>query len=275
MDELTHLVKQERVTKEEWATRFKVNESTLSNRTQKILSLEQQLQVVLIDKDQLNLTIEKMNNTLKIERQEREEFESQAHENLHQFQMKEKELHDLVQISRQLEKQRYNQYRKADKDIAAPEHKILTTAEQTEFTIANFEGLILRLDGRHRNLEAKRLAEQEAYEEKLKQKQAELKEKQRKAEQREKQKQAELKEKQRRAELKEKERLEKLKKEAELKKQAELKEKQRLKDLEKAKKEAAKKEKQRQEELREKEKQAALKKQAELKEKQRLAEQKK
>ena len=117
MDVLNQLVKSERVAKNDWVNKFKSTEKTLSERQKKVMSLEQILKDTRNENNNLNIKLEAQMKTLRKERAEREEFESQLKETIDQLQRKESELSDLVQVSRQLEQQRYRQYKSADEEI--------------------------------------------------------------------------------------------------------------------------------------------------------------
>lgn len=73
------MVKKERIEKDEWSEKFAKHEHQLSQRTQKVLTLEQQLKVYQIENEQVNLKIESLHKTLVLERREREQFEKEAH----------------------------------------------------------------------------------------------------------------------------------------------------------------------------------------------------
>ncbi len=68
IEELQIMVKKERIEKDEWSEKFAKHEHQLSQRTQKVLTLEQQLKVFQIENDQVNLKIESLHKTLILER---------------------------------------------------------------------------------------------------------------------------------------------------------------------------------------------------------------
>ena len=103
VDELREVVSRERHQKEDWVDKFKANESSLGEHKEKVLACERDLERYDMDLAKLSAQLEAMQETLNHEREERQQFESEAKENLRQMQLKEAELTEMVEVSRQLE----------------------------------------------------------------------------------------------------------------------------------------------------------------------------
>jgi len=103
IDELRDVLGGERRQKEDWVDKFKASAEQLGKHKERALACEQHLQLKDLELAKLSADLERMLGTLNHEREERQQFESEAKENLRQMKLKEAELTEMVEVSRQLE----------------------------------------------------------------------------------------------------------------------------------------------------------------------------
>jgi hypothetical protein len=103
LDELKENLQRERTQKEDWVDKFKANDASLGEHVEKVMIFERDLQGKEMELIKLSAQSEAMLGTLNHEREERQQFESEAKENLRQMKLKEAELTEMVEVSRQLE----------------------------------------------------------------------------------------------------------------------------------------------------------------------------
>lgn len=103
VNELKSIVGKTRVASKEWETKYAHTETELLQNKQTLITKTEQIRLLEIDKNQLDIRLKTMNETLQHERKEREEYEQRAHENLLEMQRTSLELKEMVAVSRQLE----------------------------------------------------------------------------------------------------------------------------------------------------------------------------
>ena len=103
VEELRDLLTTARTQKDDWVDKFKANDAKLAKQHEAVMACEQDLQVKDARVADLSAQLEGMLATLNQEREERQQFEREAKENLRQMKLKEAELTEMVEVSRQLE----------------------------------------------------------------------------------------------------------------------------------------------------------------------------
>lgn len=144
LKDLKELAHQEKNQKQDWATKYKLNEQTLSAKQSELFTHLNKAKVLENEVARLSLIVEDQSRGLQDLSTARDSLEKELRETLIEKHGQEAEYKDLLDVARKLEAQRHKQYHAADDKLQALDLHHFSMQAQSQMEIEDLTATILR-----------------------------------------------------------------------------------------------------------------------------------